>query len=156
MTLPKVRFGYGNFGLGDDGPSTFDPAQPNLPPGGSPPPVLGDLGLTFQPSGSTQSGSGGATNSAGPSTSPSAAGGGGFVININWDSSVSNAPAAFKTDVMAAVQYLESQFTNSVTITIDVGYGEINGQALSSNALGESEATNYVSESYSSVRSALL
>src|SRR6185437_9587363 len=39
---------------------------------------------------------------------------------------------------------------------LHVGYGEIDGQALASGALGESEAANYVSESYSSVRNALI
>jgi hypothetical protein len=77
-------------------------------------------------------------------------------ISIIYDSSVNNAPAAFKTDVNIAVQYLESLFTNSVTITIDVGYGEIDGQTLGSGDLGESEASQYVAESYTSVRNALI
>jgi Peptidase M10 serralysin C terminal len=61
-----------------------------------------------------------------------------FVINVTWDSSASSAPAAFKTGVLNAVQYLESQFSNAVTINIHVGYGEVNGQSLGSGALGES------------------
>ena len=77
-------------------------------------------------------------------------------INIVYNSSVNNAPAAFETDVNIAVQYLESLFTNPITITIDVGYGEIDGQSLGSNDLGESEASQYVIESYSAVRNALI
>jgi hypothetical protein len=61
-----------------------------------------------------------------------------FVININWDSSVSSAPAAFKTVVNEVVQYYESLFNNPITVNIDVGYGEVNGSSLSSGALGES------------------
>jgi hypothetical protein len=76
-------------------------------------------------------------------------------IDINYDSSVANAPSSFETDVNIAVQYLESLFTNPITITIDVGYGEIDGQPLENGALGESEA-NYIGEDYSQVRSALI
>jgi hypothetical protein len=77
-------------------------------------------------------------------------------INITYDSSVNNAPAAFKTGVQAAVQYLESEFTNSVIVNIDVGYGEIDGQSMEADALGESLWSQAISESYSSVRNALL
>ena len=79
-------------------------------------------------------------------------------ININYDSSVSNAPAGFKSGVQAAVQYLDSEFTNPITLTIDVGYGEVDGQTLSAGDLGESFVTSrqYVSESYAAVRNALL
>ena len=76
-------------------------------------------------------------------------------IDITYDLSVNNAPAAFKTDVMAAVQYLENEFTNNVTINIDVGYGEIDGQALAADDLGESLA-EYFTASYASVRNALI
>ncbi len=44
------------------------------------------------------------------------------------------------------MQYLESQYTDAVTINISVGYGEVNGNALGSNALGES---SYFLNSYS-------
>jgi hypothetical protein len=77
------------------------------------------------------------------------------IINITYDSSVSGAPAAFKTAVTAAIQFLENTFTNPITINIDVGYGEVAGQALSSGALGESEGF-YNSYSYTQVRNALV
>lgn len=76
-------------------------------------------------------------------------------IDITYDSSVNNAPAAFKTDVMVAVQYLENEFTNNVTVNIDVGYGEIDGQALAADDLGESLA-EYFTASYASARNALI
>jgi len=86
------------------------------------------------------------------------AAGGGLVININYDSSVDSAPAAFKSGVTAAVQQLEGLFTNvSVTLTIDVGYGEVNGQALSPDNLGQSDTfLNLVVYDYSQVRAALV
>ena len=77
-----------------------------------------------------------------------------FVINITWDASVSSAPAGFTAGVQAAVQYLESQFSDPVTINIAVGYGEVNGSAMGSGALGES-ATWLNSFSYSRLTSAL-
>jgi hypothetical protein len=77
-------------------------------------------------------------------------------INIDYDSSVNSAPAGFQAGVQAAVQYLDSEFTNPITLTIDVGYGEIEGQSLGAGALGESEASQYVSEGYGALRNALL
>jgi len=62
----------------------------------------------------------------------------GLQINVAYDSSVDNAPPAFKTTVAAAVAYLESQFSTPITITIDVGYGEVGGSSLGSS-LSESD-----------------
>ena len=77
-------------------------------------------------------------------------------IDITFDSSVDTAPAAFKTDVNTAVQFLENEFTNPVTVTIDVGYGEIDSLPLLAGDIGESEWTVDERESYSAVRSALI
>ena len=55
---------------------------------------------------------------------------------------------------MKAVQFLESQFSNPCTITIDVGYGEVLGSALGGGVLGESE-TYLSSISYSALADAL-
>ena len=49
---------------------------------------------------------------------------------------------------------IAAMFTTNETINIDVGYGEINGSALSSDALGESENLGYISN-YSTVADAL-
>ena len=79
----------------------------------------------------------------------------GLVININWDASVANAPVGFQAGVQSVVNYFESHFSNPISITIDVGYGEVNGQAMGGGALGESES--YVtSVSYSALQSALV
>jgi len=79
---------------------------------------------------------------------------GGFQIDLIWDSSVASAPAGFKTAVTAAAQYLTSLFTNSETINIDVGYGEVMGQTMSSGDLGQSQSYGYLS-SYAVVAAAL-
>jgi hypothetical protein len=94
-------------------------------------------------------GSGGTTSvtSAATTTSP-------FVINISWDSSVQSAPSGFTTAVIAAAQYLESQFVDPVTVNVSIGYGEVNGTALGSNTLGSS--LSYLSSvSYTNLRNAL-
>ena len=114
--------------------------------------LVGDLGsfaASSAGSGGTSSGSG-----SGGALVSSSSGGSGLVINIVWDASVANAPAGFTADVLSVVSYFESHFSNPVTITIDVGYGEVDGQSLGSGALGESE-TNFNSVSYSVLQNAL-
>jgi hypothetical protein len=101
-------------------------------------------------SGST-SGAGGSTGTASTTGNSSVSP---FVINITWDASVSSAPAGFTTAVMKAVQYLESQFCNPVTVNIAVGYGERGGNALDSGALGQNRT--YLNQvGYSTLVSAL-
>jgi len=81
-----------------------------------------------------------------PSPSP-------FTININWDSSVAAAPSGFTTDIIAVVQYLESQFIDAVTININVGYKEVGGHSIG-GALGQSLA-NLAIESYPGLTTAI-
>jgi hypothetical protein len=78
-----------------------------------------------------------------------------LVINVVYDSSVNNAPAGFVSGVQSVVNYFESHFSNPVTITIDVGYGEVMGQSLGSGALGES-ITYFDQVSYTQLRNALV
>lgn len=79
----------------------------------------------------------------------------GLVINVVYDASVASAPAGFKTAVQDVVEFYETHFSNPITITIDVGYGEIDGQSLQGDALGESEA-NLTSVSYAALQNALV
>lgn len=98
----------------------------------------------------SHSGTQGTTVATAPTTSSTS----GLVININWDASVASAPTGFTAAVTSAVDYLESLFSNPVTITISVGYGEVDGSALGSNELGESLA--YLnSYGYSTIKNAL-
>ncbi|MGB7100261.1 MAG: NF038122 family metalloprotease [Xanthobacteraceae bacterium] len=84
----------------------------------------------------------------------SADNGQGLVINVVYDSSVASAPAGFTQTIADVVNFYESQFSTPVTITIDVGYGEIDGQAVQAGALGENQA-NMTSVSYSQLEAAL-
>jgi hypothetical protein len=75
-------------------------------------------------------------------------------FNITFDASVLSAPADFKTDVLNVASYYASQFTDPVTVNLNVGFGEVGGSALPSNALGAS-STSLLSTSYNTVVSAL-
>src|SRR5690348_6510322 len=70
----------------------------------------------------------------------------GLTINVLYDASVDAAPAAFKTAFAAAVQFFESNFTDPVTITLEVGFGSVGSLSLDATALGE---TWYYTDSYS-------
>jgi hypothetical protein len=76
-------------------------------------------------------------------------------ITAQFDENPASLPSGFVAAGDYVVSYFDSLFTNNVDLTIAVGYGEIDGQRLASNALGESLA--YVAaEPYASVRNALL
>ena len=112
--------------------------------------MTGDLGTL-----STSSAGIGGSSASGGSFVQGGSAGSGLIINVNWDASVANAPVGFQAGVESAVNYFESHFSNPITITLDVGYGEVNGQAMGAGALGESEF--YLnSVSYSTLRSALV
>lgn len=105
-------------------------------------------------------------------TSPSmvaVTGSGNLTFDLQWDSSVGNAPSWFTTAVEEAATFYANNFTapNPTTLTIDVGWGEVegvagsipagavsasadNGDFLSYNALYgalQAEANNYASGS---------
>jgi hypothetical protein len=75
-------------------------------------------------------------------------------IEVTFDQNVNFLPSGFVSAVNYAVNYLDTLFTNPVTINLDVGYGEIAGTPLAPGDLGESYAP-YVQESYSAVVNAL-
>jgi hypothetical protein len=77
-----------------------------------------------------------------------------MIIYVSFDSSFSKAPPGFYTAVNAAVEFVERELINPIQVTIDFGWGEVGGQALAADALGESGA-NGVNVSYSQVREAL-
>src|ERR1019366_3521062 len=76
-------------------------------------------------------------------------------INVTLDQSVGSSPTGFVSAVNYVVNYFDTLFTNNATININVGYGEVDGSALGSSALGSS-ITNYFGASYSSIKSALV
>ena len=116
----------------------------------------GDLGTIATLSRGGSTGSAGTTTSSATAPAPTVVttAGSGLVIDLDWDSSVSSAPAGFQSDVIAAAQFIESQISTAVTINLDVGYNEVYGSSLESGALGESES-NIESVSYSALVSAL-
>ena len=71
-------------------------------------------------------------------------------IDVTYAQSLSSLPSGFVTDINYVVNYLDSLFPNNVTVNIEVSY-----QNLGSGILGESQASQYVNESYSAVRSGL-
>jgi hypothetical protein len=75
-------------------------------------------------------------------------------INITYDQSQSSLPAGFVTAINYVVALYDAMFTNNVTVNIDVGYGEVNGQSLGGDP-GLSSNTPFA-PSYSSVRNALI
>ncbi len=77
-------------------------------------------------------------------------------IVVTYDQAVNTLPAGFVSAINYVVNYFDSLFTNNVTINIDVGYGTIQGQPLQPGVLGESYAPQYLTESYSAARNALL
>jgi hypothetical protein len=67
-----------------------------------------------------------------------------------YDSSVDNAPAGYKTAVEAAINFVDHLITNPITVTLDFSYGEILNSTLGSGTLGES-STNGNIETYSAL-----
>ncbi|HBK06647.1 MAG TPA: hypothetical protein DDZ81_12390 [Acetobacteraceae bacterium] len=136
--------------------------NPGLNPVGPTPPgsagTSTDDGLTLIGSvGSDSSRGAGSTGSGGTgttTTSTTTSSSTGLVINITWDSSVASAPSGFQAAVLNAAQFIEANYSDPVTINVNVGYGEVGGTALGSNALGSS-LTSLASVSYSTLYNAL-
>ena len=75
-------------------------------------------------------------------------------IIAQYDSSVQNAPAGYKTAVNAAIAFIDRMILDPITVTLTFSFGAIQGQALDSNALGESSTNGYI-ESYGVLASQL-
>jgi hypothetical protein len=79
-------------------------------------------------------------------------------INLIWDSSVAGAPAAFKTAMVAAANFLDNLIVNPITVNIQVGYGEDDNGAfqITANDLSLGGALAFQSVDYSTLRSDLV
>ena len=103
--------------------------------------LAGDTDLLTGGSGQDPGSSNGGNTAQGNDTTPLVLSGSSnlsaFVINVTYDASVNNAPAAFKTDIAEVVQFYESVISTPITLNIDVGYGEIDGSSLQ-GSLGSS------------------
>ena len=51
-------------------------------------------------------------------------------FNLTFDDSTVGAPAGFFTAFNDAVQFYETNFTDPITINLQVGWGEVAGQTL--------------------------
>jgi len=49
---------------------------------------------------------------------------------FNYDPSVANAPAGFLSGLAAAAGYLDALITNPITVTVNVGWGEVGGAPI--------------------------
>lgn len=134
----------------------FLPELPLIPPPFAPTVAAEGTSVLYAPDGGSaaRGGSGGGTSGSTTTTTTTTTSPGSLVINISWDASVQSAPSGFTTAVLAAVNWLESQIIDPITLNIAVGYGEVNGSALGSNALGASQ-TYLTSVSYSGLVNAL-
>jgi len=79
----------------------------------------------------------------------------GLVFNVKYDASVAGAPAGFTTAFNNAIQYIESKFSDPITINMNVGWGEINGNNLSPGLLGQSLTNQQGFYSYAQMKTAL-
>lgn len=125
-------------GLGANDPGSAAP--PRLAPSAAAP------GL-FVPSDIHGLGGLGSRGGGGGSTSATYSNGS-LTFSVTYDSSVKNAPTGFLNGVQTAIGYFLNTFDSKITIKLDVGWGEVGGIALASNALGES-LTSFASVSYS-------
>ncbi|HEV2364420.1 MAG TPA: NF038122 family metalloprotease [Caulobacteraceae bacterium] len=76
-------------------------------------------------------------------------------INLVFDASAANAPSGFEAAAQAAANFYDALFTNPITVTIDVGWNEVDGSRIGASALAESETTGYL-YNYAQVRQALV
>ena len=79
-----------------------------------------------------------------------------FNINLIWDSSVLSQPnaAQIMTTITAAAQVFASNYSNPVTLNLHVGWGELDGNALTADTIGESDP-NLIRTSYGALKSFL-
>lgn len=78
-----------------------------------------------------------------------------MIIKVTFDASAASAPPGFETAVNYVVSQFDSMFTNPVTINLDVGWGEVHGQALQRQTLGESLEQLTTGYTYSQLLSAV-
>jgi Ca2+-binding RTX toxin-like protein len=62
------------------------------------------------------------------------------ILNLIYDPSVASAPAGFIAALNQVVGFFQNNFSDPVTVNINVGYGEADGHPLSPGALGQSSS----------------
>ncbi len=138
----------------------FSPYHPQDPFALGPQVILSDSGalspVGFAHGSGGFGGFGGGGSSHAPSPTLVSSSGSNLAIDLVWDSSVGSAPTGFTSALIASAQALVADFsTHTKTVLyISVGWGEIAGQTLAANALGESESLGYLTN-YTTVANAL-
>jgi PEP-CTERM motif len=79
-----------------------------------------------------------------------------LLFDVTYDPSVSGAPAGFTSAFSDAIQMYQSTYTDPITINMNVGWGEIDGNPLNPGNLGQSRTNQPGNFTYSQVRSALI
>src|SRR5262249_3662994 len=78
----------------------------------------------------------------------------GLRFDLSWDSSVTDAPAGFRSAAIAAAADLTANLSTNTTVSLGVGYGEVNGSPVSPGAAAQSVSL-ITGVTYSALRSAL-
>ncbi len=78
-----------------------------------------------------------------------------LTFHVTYDSSVSSAPAGFAPAFQSAMQFYSAHFSDPIAVNLQVGWGEVGGSPLGSNALGESETNAQGPYTFSQVKEAL-
>ena len=77
-------------------------------------------------------------------------------FNLMFDDSTNSVPTGFSTAFDNAIQFYETNFTDPITINLQVGWGEVAGQTLIPGALGESSASQPGFFQYATTKSDLV
>jgi len=77
-----------------------------------------------------------------------------LVFNVTYDASTANAPAEFAASFANVLRSYQAMYSDPITINLQVGWGEINGRALSAGNLGQSQ-TNQQAVSYAALKTAM-
>lgn len=118
--------------------------------------VYDDSGLSHSTTGGHHGGGGSisTTPTSTPTSQTLVGSSTGLQFDLIWDSSVANAPSGFTADVINTATYLASLFSTHEIINVNVGWGEVGGQLMSSGALGQSQTNGYL-ENYAAISSQL-
>ncbi len=76
-------------------------------------------------------------------------------LNLSYDASWSGAPTLYQTDIVTAANMLMAAFPNTnITLTIQVGYGELEGSAVGASSSGASDIFD-ASVSFTAIKTAM-
>jgi hypothetical protein len=79
-----------------------------------------------------------------------------LTFNVSYDSSTATAPSGFFSAFQDAINFYQNEYSDPITINIDVGWGEINGNSLSPGNLGQSSTYQQGDYTYAQIHTALV